>query len=315
MSFIIETKDLTKVYDGRAVVDHLNFKVGEGELLSLLGPNGAGKTTTIKMLTTVLKPNHGTARINNLDIQEERQKIREMISITPQELIFYEDLSAKENLLLFGTMYGIRKKQLIEEAENLLKHLGLVKEKERVKNFSGGMKRRLNFAIGIISNSKIFFLDEPTAGLDPQARYIIWNIIQNLKKRGNTIIMTTHDMHEADVLSDRVLIIDEGKIIAEGTPDELKDKYSEHVILEMKYKNDKGLLNMKEMLHGLNFIEEIKQIADRTFHIYFNGAIVNFIKILNKNIVNDVSELEYMRLRQNTLEDVFLKLTGRRLRK
>ncbi|MFX0047232.1 MAG: ABC transporter ATP-binding protein [Candidatus Hermodarchaeota archaeon] len=315
MSFIIETKDLTKVYDGRAVVDHLNFKVGEGELLSLLGPNGAGKTTTIKMLTTILKPNHGTASINNLDIQEERQKIREMISITPQELTFYEDLSAKENLLLFGTMYGIRKKLLIEEAENLLKHLGLVKEKERVKNFSGGMKRRLNFAIGIISNSKIFFLDEPTAGLDPQARYIIWNIIQNLKKRGNTIIMTTHDMHEADVLSDRVLIIDEGKIIAEGTPDELKDKYSEHVILEMKYKNDKGLLNMKEMLHGLNFIEEIKQIADRTFHIYFNGAIVNFIKILNKNIVNDVSELEYMRLRQNTLEDVFLKLTGRRLRK
>ncbi|MFX1446961.1 MAG: ABC transporter ATP-binding protein, partial [Promethearchaeota archaeon] len=159
MSFIIETKDLTKVYDGRAVVDHLNFKVGEGELLSLLGPNGAGKTTTIKMLTTILKPNHGTASINNLDIQEERQKIREMISITPQELIFYEDLSAKENLILFGTMYGIRKKLLIEETENLLKHLGLVKEKERVKNFSGGMKRRLNFAIGIISNSKIFFLD------------------------------------------------------------------------------------------------------------------------------------------------------------
>ena len=211
-------------------------------------------------------------------------------------------------------MYNIPKKKLIEEVKNLLKHLGLAKRKDRVKNFSGGMKRRLNFAIGIISSSKILFLDEPTAGLDPQARFIIWNIIRNLKKLGSTIIMTTHDMHEADILSDRVLIIDEGKLIAEGTPDELKDKYSEQIVLELKYKNGTSSLNMKKKLKGLNFIKEIKQITDKTFQIYFDGAIVNFIKILHKNIINDVSELEYMRLRQNTLEDVFLKLTGRRLR-
>lgn len=314
VSLIIETKNLTKNFNGKRVVDSLNFTIYKGELLSLLGPNGAGKTTTIKLLTTILKPDEGTALINRFDIQKDKKKIRELISITPQELVFYEDLSAKENLIFFGRMYNISKEKVKMQTDHLLEVLGLADRKDKTKYFSGGMKRRLNFGISIIANSQIIFLDEPTAGLDPQARFTVWNLIKQMKEQGKTIILTTHDMHEAEVLSDRVLIIDNGKIIAEGSSDELKDKYSEHNILELKYKNDFNNSIVKSKLEDLNFVKDIIINQDKSVHIYFNGAIFNFIKILNQQIINDISDLEYMRLRQNTLEDVFLKLTGRRLR-
>ncbi|MFX1496881.1 MAG: ABC transporter ATP-binding protein [Promethearchaeota archaeon] len=314
MSLVIETKDLTKVFDGRVVVDHLSFRIYSGELLSLLGPNGAGKTTTIKMLTTILKPNVGVACINGYDIEKNKKEIRELISIVPQELVLYEDLSGEENLLFFGKMHNIPPNKLKSEAQNILYTLNLAGRNDRVKNFSGGMKRKLNFGIGVIMNTEILFLDEPTAGLDPQARNMVWQIIRSMKKEGKTIILTTHDMHEAEILSDRVLIIDNGKIIAEGSPDELKDKYSEHNILELKYKDDSNELNLKHNLKKLDFVKDVIVNGDKSVSIYFDGNIINFIEILNQKIINDVEELEYMRLRQNSLEDVFLKLTGRKLR-
>lgn len=314
VSIVIETKNLTKNFNGNNVVDHLSFRIIKGELLSLLGPNGAGKTTTIKLLTTILKPTEGTAFINRFDIQKDKDKIRKFISFTPQEIVFYEDLSAKENLIFFGRLYNNSKEKVKKQADYILKVLGLAERKDKAKNLSGGMKRRLNFGISIIANSQIMFLDEPTAGLDPQARFIVWDLIREIKKQGKTIILTTHNMHEAEVLSDRVLIIDNGKIIAEGSPDELKDKHSEHNILELKYRNDFNHFIVKSKLEELNFVKDIIINQDESIHIYFNGAIFNFIMILNQQIINDISDLEYMRLRQNTLEDVFLKITGRRLR-
>ncbi|MFX0032104.1 MAG: ABC transporter ATP-binding protein [Candidatus Hodarchaeota archaeon] len=314
MSIIIETENLTKFFNERIAVDNLNLRIHQGELLSLLGPNGAGKSTTIKMLTTILKPNNGTARINGYDIQKDKKEIRKLISIAPQELVLYEDLSGKENLLFFGKMHNIPKDKLKYESENILSTLGLAKRNDKVKNFSGGMKRRLNFGVCAIMDTQILFLDEPTAGLDPQSRIIIWDIIKNMKKEGKTIILTTHDMFEAEILSDRVLIIDNGKIIAEGSPNELKDKYSEHNILEIKYKDNFLGPKLKEMLTDLDFVREVIINADMSLNVHFDGTIVNFVKILNQKIITDVSELEYMRLRQNSLEDVFLKLTGRRLR-
>ena len=314
LSIIIETQDLTKIYDGNAVVDHLNFQVTEGELLSLLGPNGAGKSTTINMLTTILKPDDGTALIKGFDIKKNKKQIREIIGVTPQELVFYDELTARENLVFFGQMHYIPKKQLKVEAEKILEKLGLAERRDKSKNFSGGMKRRLNMAINMIMNPEILFLDEPTAGLDPQARHVVWDYIGEVKQQGRTIILTTHDMHEAEILSDRVIIIDNGKIIAVGTPDELKEKYSERNVLEIKFKDDSKIEDLKEKLKPLEFVKEILVNEDKSASIFFDGGIINFTKILNQEIVTDVKELEMMNLRQNTLEDVFLKLTGRRLR-
>ena len=314
MSVVIETQNLTKIYDGKAVVDHINFQVKKGELLSLLGPNGAGKSTTISMLTTVLRPDAGIALINKLDIQRDKMKIRDIIGVTPQDLVFYEELTTRDNLIFFGQMHGIPKKQLKSDAERILEKLGLAERRDRSRKFSGGMKRRLNIAINMIMNPQILFLDEPTAGLDPQARHVVWDYIQEVKNEGKTIILTTHDMHEAEVLSDRVIIMDNGKIIAEGTPDELKEKYSEKNILEIKFKDESKIVLLREILQNLDFVKDILEHEDKTISIYFDGGLLNFTQILNQGFITDVTDLESMSLRQNTLEDVFLKLTGRRLR-
>ena len=314
MSVIIETKDLTKTYDGNTVVDHLNIQVKKGELLSLLGPNGAGKSTTINMLITILKPDAGTALIKGYDIQKDRQRVREIIGVTPQELVFYDELTARENLIFFGLMHDIDKKKLKADAEIILEKLGLADRNDKSKNFSGGMKRRLNIAINMIMDPEILFLDEPTAGLDPQARHVVWDYIEEVKKQGKTILLTTHDMHEADLLSDRVIIIDNGKVIAEGTPQTLKEKYSERNIMEVKFRDDTKIAELKEKLKDLDFVKDILVSLNKEVSVYFDGGILNFTKILNQEIIADVTEVESMGLRQNTLEDVFLKLTGRRLR-
>ncbi|MHA1755795.1 MAG: ABC transporter ATP-binding protein [Promethearchaeota archaeon] len=314
METVIETEKLSKIYDHKKVVNDLNIHVNKGELLSLLGPNGAGKTTIIKMLTTILKPDEGTAFVNGFNIKKEKKKIRKTIGVCPQELVFYEQLSALENMIFFGRMFNIKKDILVKRAEDILRTLGLFDRKDKVKNFSGGMKRRLNFAISYIMNPEILFLDEPSAGLDPQSKRIVYNYIEKLKEEGKTILLTTHDMHEAELLSDRVLIIDNGKIIAEGTPDELKEKYGKKNIVEITFKETKLIESIKQKLNSLDFIEEIKDVNETEIMIYFQGGIKNFIKILNQEIIQDLDFIENINLRQNTLEDIFLILTGRRLR-
>ncbi len=310
----IKTNNLTKIYNNTIVVNHLQINVDRGELVSILGPNGAGKTTLIKILTTILKPDQGTALINGIDVLHDAKIVKEVISIVPQEYVFYEELTARENLIFFGIMHGFPKRELKLEADKILEKLGLEERRDKTKNFSGGMKRRLNIAIALIMKPEILFLDEPTAGLDPQAKHCVWDYIMELKRNGKTIVLTTHDMHEAETLSDRVLIIDNGKIIAEGTPERLKEEYSEKNILEVVFIEKENTLKFKHSIESLDFIKQVSIEDENKVNLFFDGCIINFIKILQREVIKNVNELESMNLRQTTLEDVFLHLTGRRLK-
>jgi ABC-2 type transport system ATP-binding protein len=308
----VRAENLTKIYNEKIVVDNLSFQVKKSEIVSLLGPNGAGKSTTIKILSTLLKPDKGNAFINGHSVLNDKIDVKKSISITPQELVFYEELNAIENLIFFGMMQGLKKERLNEESERILSRVGLSERKDKVKNFSGGMKRRLNLAINLIMDTEVLFLDEPTAGLDPQSQHVVWEIFLKLRKEGKTIILTTHDMHEAEILSDRVLIINNGRIIAEGTPNALKDKYSIQNILEIVFKDNHPFQDIKEKIDSFDFVEDLV-IDPNKVTIFFDGGIINLTKILNQQIITDVAEIENMSLRQATLEDVFLNLTGRRL--
>ena len=313
LSIAVKTENLTKIYNKTIVVDHLNLQVNKGEILCLLGPNGAGKSTILKMLTTLVKPDEGTAFINGYNIIKERTQVKKSISFAPQELVFYEELSALENLVFFGIMQGKQRKQLFKEANVILDKLGLIERKDKVKNFSGGMKRRLNLAINLIMDTEILFLDEVTAGLDPQSQHSVWSLLGELRNNNKTIILTTHDMNEAETLSDRVLIIDEGKIIAEGTSESLKKKFCNENTL--KIVSDQKLIGQEFItkIEELEFVKNIVDNNDGSISIFFAGGIKNLVKILHQEVYSDLGEVKELNLRQSTLEDVFLILAGRRL--
>ena len=313
LSIALKTENLTKIYNKTIVVDHLNLQVNKGEILCLLGPNGAGKSTILKMLTTLVKPDEGTAFINGYNIIKERTQVKKSISFAPQELVFYEELSALENLVFFGIMQGKQRKQLVKEANVILDKLGLIERKDKVKNFSGGMKRRLNLAINLIMDTEILFLDEVTAGLDPQSQHSVWSLLGELRNNNKTIILTTHDMNEAETLSDRVLIIDEGKIIAEGTSESLKKKFCNENTL--KIVSDQKLIGQEFItkIEELEFVKNIVDNNDGSISIFFAGGIKNLVKILHQEVYSDLGEIKELNLRQSTLEDVFLILAGRRL--
>jgi ABC-2 type transport system ATP-binding protein len=313
LSIALKTENLTKIYNKTIVVDHINLHVNKGEILCLLGPNGAGKSTILKMLTTLVKPDEGTAFINGYNIIKERTQVKKSISFAPQELVFYEELSALENLVFFGMMQGKQRKQLVKEANMILDKLGLIERTDKVKNFSGGMKRRLNLAINLIMDTEILFLDEVTAGLDPQSQHSVWSLLSELRNNNKTIILTTHDMNEAETLSDRVLIIDEGKVIAEGTSESLKKKFCNENTL--KIVSGQNLIGQEFItkIEALEFVKNIVDNKDGSISIFFAGGIKNLVKILHQEVYSDLGEIKELNLRQSTLEDVFLILAGRRL--
>jgi ABC-2 type transport system ATP-binding protein len=221
---IIEVKNLVKKYGDFTAVDGIDFSVEQGAIFSFLGPNGAGKTTTIKMLTTLLNPTFGEILINGFDPIKDEGHARKSFGIVFQDQSLDEDLTAYENLDMHGMLYGIKKPERLKRIKNLLNFVELWDRKnELVKNFSGGMKRRLEIARGFMHHPKILFLDEPTTGLDPQTRNHIWNYLKKMNnEEGTTIFLTTHYLEEAEKVSDKIAIIDHGKIIAQGRPEELK---------------------------------------------------------------------------------------------
>lgn len=221
---MIDVKNLTKKYGKFTAVNNINFSVKKGEIFAFLGPNGAGKSTTIKMLTTLLRPTSGTISLNGHDPIKETDAVRKSFGIVFQDPSLDDELTAEENMDLHGLLYGILKKLRYEKIEKLLKFVELWDRKnDLVKNFSGGMKRRLEIARGLMHEPDIIFLDEPTLGLDPQTRNHMWNYLQNLNKKSQiTIFFTTHYMEEAERIANRVAIIDRGEIVAQGTPEELK---------------------------------------------------------------------------------------------
>ena len=223
MSNIIEIKNLVKKFDDFTAVDNVSLSVKEGEIFVFLGPNGAGKTTTIKILTTLLRATSGEATVNGFDVKKDKNNARRSFGIVFQDQSLDEELTAYENLEFHGSLYGLPRKQRRERIEEMLNFVELWdRRKDFVKTFSGGMRRRLEIARGLIHLPKILFLDEPTIGLDPQTRNHIWSYIKNLnKEKGLTVFLTNHYMEEAEKVADRVAIIDKGKIVAQGTPAEL----------------------------------------------------------------------------------------------
>ncbi len=219
----IEVKGLEKRFGETVALRGLDLRVAKGELFGLLGPNGAGKSTTINILCGLLEPTAGTARVGGHALPKEASAVKEIIGVCPQEFGVFPFLTGRENVLLFGDLAGVPKQVLKERADELLKRMGLDGESDRrVRGYSGGMKRRISVVTALIGDPQIAFLDEPTTGLDPQSRRAVWDFILSLKQRQRTVVLTTHYMEEAEVLCDRVAIIDQGTLIALGTPGELK---------------------------------------------------------------------------------------------
>ncbi len=307
----IKTVKLTKRFNGMTAVDSVNLEVNEGELFGLLGPNGAGKTTTIKMLTTLLTPTSGSAEVWGHDVSKEPDAVRRSIGIVFQEPAVESELTGRENLDFHARMYGMKRKDREKSIEEVL---GLVELKDKanvlVKRYSGGMKRRLEIARGLMHQPKVLFLDEPTLGLDAQTRRSIWDYIKVLRKRGVTIILTTHYMEEADYLCDRVAIIDHGKIISMGSPSKLKDSIGSDIISVKTSGDPDGRFH--SCMSKLKWITDVKK-HDHQFSLGVKEGerkIPELMRIAEKCRVDIIS----VTLKKPTLEDVFLKFTGRAIR-
>ena len=316
-SVAIEIKDLKKHFKEVKAVDGVSLKIKKGELFSILGPNGAGKTTLVRMLTTILTPTAGDAHVNGYSILNGKKEIIKKIGICPQDITIYDVLRAEENVEFVAAMHGMPRKEAREKAKKLLEDFGIAGRRDWSKKFSGGMQRRLNLAMALVFEPEILFLDEPTGGLDPQARRLVWDYIRDLKNRDTTIILMTHDMVEAEALSDHIAIIDHGKIIAEGTPTELKEKYGSDNVLEVSFVEQNDLELVKTNIKNLPFVANWNEFSNngvKNLLIAFQGGLKNLVNILQQGLLENFDEVDNMKFRQNSLEDVFLNLTGRRLR-
>ncbi len=307
----IEVRDLMKRYRGNgfAAVDHISFNVESGEIFALLGPNGAGKTTTIKILTTLLKPTSGTAKVAGFDIGKDKDSVRKSIGIVFQEPSLDWRLTGRENLDFHARIYGIGRKERERRIEEVLKLVELEDKADVVVDkYSGGMKRSLELARGFIHHPKVLFLDEPTLGLDTHTRRRIWDYIRELNdSEGVTIVLTTHHMEEADYLCARVGIMDRGKIIALDTPTNLKDLIgSDLVSLEMDASSN------VEVFKKLDFVTEFRKYDDFVTLKMERGdlRIPAIMEVARKSGI----EIRSVNLRKPSLEDVFLHFTGRRIR-
>jgi ABC-2 type transport system ATP-binding protein len=307
----IETQNLKKYFNEIHAVDGIDFQIPKGSLYGVLGPNGAGKTTTIRMLSTILHPTSGDATVLGFDIKKEAREIRKRIGVCPQELVLYPRLTARENIHLIAQMHGLKKKDYKEKTDDLLGKMNLLdRANSLVKGFSGGMQRRVNVLMAVIHEPELLFFDEPTAGLDPQSRRVVWDFIKDFQEKGATIILTTHNMEEADDLSDELIIIDQGKIIAQGTPDELKGRLGEGDILEFKVKEIDQRAEIIERAIKLDFVQWGKAVGKHRIVINALDGLRRVSEIMDTIKV----KMEDIAVRKNTLEDVFIDLTGKRLR-
>jgi ABC-2 type transport system ATP-binding protein len=307
---MLQIEHLTKSFDKTKAVDDISFEVKAGEILGFLGPNGAGKTTTISMIAGLLKPDSGKILIDSLDLDKDLKKIKRLMGVVPQDMAFYEELTAKENLLFWGKLQGVRKKDLDERVQYYLEKTGLSgRENEALKKYSGGMKRRINLIIGLIHQPKLLLLDEPTTGIDIQTKLNIYEVIKEAAANGTIILYTTHNLLEAEELCDRIAIMDLGKILALGTFNELIQIVGEKdiVIITGKFSIDqaRSIISAFKQAAVLS-IEEGKIVLSLEASKNISILLEEFFK---KDItIDDVS------IKQPNLESVFLKLTGKELR-
>jgi len=313
MPNILEVKDLIKHYGDFTAVKGITFDIKEGEIFSLLGPNGAGKTTTISILSTLYEPTSGNASIGGHSVTKDPMAVKQVIGVVPQEIALYEDLTARENLVFWGQMYGLSGKSLNSRVDEVLEQIGLVdKAKNKVKTYSGGMKRRVNIGVGLLHKPRLLFMDEPTVGIDPQSRRAILDTVKDLNKQGMTVLYTTHYMEEAQELSDRVGIIDHGELIALGTQDELTKQvgHTDTLILHVGENEDPqaladSLRSEPDILEAIATDHEVSVVANEAENVL---AVV--VSKANERGI----KIHSIDIREPNLEAVFLHLTGRALR-
>ncbi len=309
---VIEVSDLTKKFGELTAVNHVSFQVREGEIFGFLGPNGAGKTTTINMLTTVLRPNGGTAKVNGHDVSHEALDVRRSIGLVPQEYTADEDLTGMENLLLIASLYEVPKAEARSRAADLMELVQLKDAADRtVDTYSGGMRRRLELAIGLVNRPKVLFLDEPTLGLDVQTRTAVWDYIRLLKAKYHmTLFMTTHYLEEADNLCDRIAIIDHGKIVALDTPTALKDSLGGDIVeIHVNRPGEDGLAA------ALGAIPNVKQVlpVDGGYRLTVANGEETAPLILDTIRAQNLKATR-ISIAKPTLDEVYLARTGRTLR-
>jgi ABC-2 type transport system ATP-binding protein len=311
--YAFETKNVKKYYNGDKVkaLDGVTLKAEHGKVLALLGPNGAGKTTIVRMLSTLLAPTSGTVKVMGMDVVAEAHDVREIIGLAGQYAAVDEFLTGRENIQMSGRLYHLPKAEVKKRTETILARLNLTEAADRqVKTYSGGMRRRLDLGASLVGNPKILFLDEPTTGLDPRTRQELWHIIQDLVDEGTTVLLTTQYMDEADQLADHIAVIDRGKLIAEGTSDELKTHLGGDVV---EFALDKES-DVKEALKAVAKLSKQKPTVDE------DGLTITVpVKNGSKGLLNVVEELNKVKispaslsLHRPSLDDVFLALTGKK---
>jgi lipooligosaccharide transport system ATP-binding protein len=302
---LVEARRLTKRFGALTAVDEVDFEVRPGEAFGFLGPNGAGKSSTMRMIAAVSPVTSGHLRVMGLDPAAHGPEIRSRIGVVPQEQNLDEELSVYENLLIYGRYFGLPKKVIDERVAELL-HFAQLQDRRnsRVEPLSGGMKRRLVIARGLINQPEVLILDEPTTGLDPQARHLLWDRLYRLKQQGVTLIITTHYMDEAEQLCDRLVIMDKGRIVAEGSPRALIEQHSTREVLELRF--PVGL--QEEMVARVEGLAQRTEILPDRVLLYSDDADEAAARLEARGVVPEATVS-----RRSTLEDVFLRLTGRSL--
>ena len=302
---LIHARDLTKRFGTFTAVDGIDFDVAPGESFGFLGPNGAGKTSTMRMIGCVSPTSGGTLRILGLDPDRHGPQIRARIGVVPQQDTLDNELSVRENLLIYGRYFGLSRAECARRADELLDFAQLTERAgDQVEHMSGGMKRRLTIARSLINEPELLLLDEPTTGLDPQARHLLWDRLYRLKQRGVTLVLTTHYMDEAEQLCDRLVVMDKARIVAEGSPRQLIEEYSTREVTELRFAP-----GIAETLDG-----QLDGIADRIEHLpdrvllYADDGEAAAVAVHDRGL-----RPESVLVRRSSLEDVFLRLTGRSL--
>ncbi len=316
---MIEIKNLTHIYDGKQkAVDDLSFNVEKGQILGLLGPNGAGKSTVVKLITGILKPTNGSVKVDSLEVSENLQDVRKRLGLMPQETALYEDLTAQEALEYHAVLYGVGKNDVKRKVVEMLDFAGLTHRKDDlVKTYSGGMKRRLALVRSILHDSDLLILDEMSLGVDVQSRNLIWEHVKKLKNEGRTILFCTNYMDEAEALADHLVIIDHGRLVAEGTPNELKQAHVGDYLIEvsvdgLQENQDKDWLAEKLGMRVKSLTgEETESI--RTAWIWSEKGYEDLPKVITK-LTGIGLVVKQASMREPSLGDVFLSITGSKLR-
>jgi lipooligosaccharide transport system ATP-binding protein len=304
---LIHARGLVKRFGELAAVDSVDFELQRGEAFGFLGPNGAGKTSTMRMIGCVSPVTAGELRVFGLDPAKDGVAIRGRLGVVPQEDSLDLELTVRENIIVYGRYFGLPRSVLKKRTDELLEFVELTERaKDRVEPLSGGMKRRLTIARSLINDPEVLLLDEPTTGLDPQARHVVWDRLYRLKRQGVTLLLTTHYMDEAEQLCDRLVVMDKGKIVAEGSPRQLIERYSTREVVELRFEDDDGRPeDFSEWTDGL--VTRVEPLPDRVLLYTDNGDAASH-GIHERGLV-PASVL----VRRSTLEDVFLHLTGRSL--